>query len=254
MKIVIIEDELIVAEDLATSLKEINPSVEISAILGSVKEAVDYFNNNSEPDLIFSDIQLGDGLCFEIAKTITPTVPVIFCTAFDEYALDAFKANGIEYILKPFSRKSLADALLKFENMQKFMAGSITQRYEDALAAITAINKNASTTIMVRYRERLLPIALDKIAFFCMENDVVYLYTHLGKSYAMSESLEELENKMGQNFFRVNRQYLVNRNAILEATDYFPRKLKINLVISTEKEIIVSREKKSKILAWLEGK
>lgn len=251
MKIIIIEDEILVAEDLADNLKEIQPSIEIVAMLGSVKEAVDYFKAHPQPDLIFSDIQLGDGLSFEIAKAVTINVPVIFCTAFDEYALDAFRANGIEYILKPFSTKSLALALAKFNTMQKAMAGNLTERYEAALATISAINNNATATIMVRYRERLLPFTLDKIAFFCLENEITYLHTHMGKSYVLSESLEELENRTNQVFFRVNRQYLVNRNAILDATDHFPRKLKVNLTIRTDREIIVSKEKKSKLLKWL---
>lgn len=251
MKVVLIEDELLVAEDLASNLKEIQPGIEIVKILGSVKEAVVYFSNNPQPDLIFSDIQLGDGLSFEIAKAITIKVPVIFCTAFDEYALDAFRANGIEYILKPFSRVSLENVLTKFHNMQKVMAGNITARYEAAMQTIAAINNTSTTTIMIRYRERLLPFTLEKIAFFCLENEITYMYTLSGKNYAMAESLEELENRTGQVFFRVNRQYLVNRNAILDATDHFPRKLKINLTIPNANEIIVSREKKGKLLAWL---
>lgn len=251
MKVVIIEDELLVAEDLAGNLKLIRPDIEIVSILGSVKEAVEYFTSNPQPDVIFSDIQLGDGLSFEIAKHITVTVPVIFCTAFDEYALEAFRANGIEYILKPFSTQSLARALEKFSNMQKAMAGSIALKYEAAMAAINAINQNNSATIMVRYRERLLPISLDKVALFCLDNELTYMHTHAGKTYVMPESLEELESKTGNTFFRMNRQFLVNRNAIQDAVDHFPRKLRINLTFPFDKDVIVSREKKSKLLAWL---
>ncbi|TRW27215.1 response regulator transcription factor [Flavobacterium zepuense] len=251
MKIIIIEDELLVAEDLAANLKQIQPDIEIVRIIGSIKEAVAYFTVNPQPDLIFSDIQLGDGLSFEIAKHIAIQVPVIFCTAFDEYALDAFKANGIEYILKPFSTQALSGALDKFRNMQKVMAGNIALQYEAALATIAAINQNNSATIMVRYRDRLLPFALNKIAFFCLDNELTYMHTHSGKAYVMPESLEDLENKVGGIFFRMNRQFLVNRNAIEDAVDYFPRKLRINLTLPFEKEIIVSREKKNKLLAWL---
>ncbi|WP_316633957.1 LytTR family DNA-binding domain-containing protein [uncultured Flavobacterium sp.] len=251
MKIIIIEDELLVAEDLASNLKQIKPDVEIVCILSSVKEAIDYFSVHPQPDLIFSDIQLGDGLSFDIAKVITIEVPVIFSTAFDEYALEAFRANGIEYILKPFSLESLEKALLKFQNMQKVMAGSITQKYEAAMAVLAAKNKNSSRTIMIKYRDRLLPFTLDKIALFCLENEITYMHAHSGKTYAMTESLEELEHKTGLTFFRMNRQFLVNRNAILDATDYFPRKLKINLSFPFDKDIIVSREKRSKLLIWL---
>lgn len=251
MKIVIIEDELLVAEDLANNLKQIQPDIEIVGILASVKEAIAYFKLNPQPDLIFSDIQLGDGLSFEITASITIQVPVIFCTAFDEYALEAFRANGIAYILKPFSIDALEKALTKFQNMQKIMAGSITQQYEAAMASIAAINKNSSTTIMVKYRDRLLPFTLTTIAVFWLENEITYMLAHSGKTYVMSDSLEELENKCGSVFFRMNRQFLVNRNAIRDASEYFPRKLKINLTLPFHKEIIVSREKKSRLLAWL---
>ncbi|MCV9929801.1 LytTR family DNA-binding domain-containing protein [Flavobacterium sp. LS1R49] len=251
MKIIIIEDEMLVADELVDNLKQIKPDVEIVCILSSVKEAIDYFTDNPQPDLIFSDIQLGDGLSFDIAKVITIDVPIIFCTAFDEYALDAFRVNGIEYILKPFSLESLEKALLKFQNMQKVMAGSIALKYEAAMATLTARNKNNSNTIMVKYRDRLLPFTLDKIALFYLENEITYMYAHSGKMYTMTDSLEELEHKAGFDFFRMNRQFLVNRNAIEDATDYFPRKLKINLLIAFDRNIIVSREKRSKLLTWL---
>lgn len=251
MKIVIIEDELLVADDLVSNLKQINSDVEIVSVLSSVKEAVDYFSANPQPDLIFSDIQLGDGLSFDIAKKITFEVPVIFCTAFDEYALEAFRANGIEYILKPFSIESLRKALFKFQNMQKVMAGSIALKYEAAMATLAAKNKNNSNTIMIKYRDRLLPFTLDKIALFYLENEITYMQAHSGKTYVMTEGLEELEHKVNSIFFRMNRQFLVNHNAITDATDYFPRKLKINLSFPFHKDIIVSREKRSKLLTWL---
>lgn len=250
MKIVIIEDEMLVADDLASNLKQISPDIEIVSILSSVKEAIDYFTNNPQPDLIFSDIELGDGVSFDIAKAIAIDVPIIFCTAFDEYALDAFTANGIEYILKPFSLASLEKALLKFQKMQRVMAGNIALQYEAAMATLAEINQNSST-IMIRYRDRLLPFNLDKITLFYLENEITYMHTHSGKIYSMPESLEELERRTGSAFFRINRQFLVNRNAIEGATDYFPRKLKINLLVPFEKNIIVSREKRSKLLAWM---
>lgn len=251
MKIVIIEDEILVAEDLAAVLKELNPSIEITAILTSVKEAIMYLNNNQPPDLIFSDIQLGDGLSFDIAKAVNIIVPVIFCTAFDEYALDAFRANGIEYILKPFSKESLFYALTKYENMRKAISGDLAERYEAALATISTINSNAVKTLLVRYRDRLLPFTLDKIAFFCVENELCYLHLFSSKTFIISESLEELESKLGNAFFRVNRQYLVNKKAVQDVSEYFPRKLKINLQQNYDKEIIVSKEKKTKFLNWL---
>lgn len=251
MKIVIIEDEILVAEELAASLMHIDPNIEIEAVLSSVKEAVEYFSLNRQPDLIFSDIQLGDGLSFEIAKVITIEVPVIFCTAFDEYALDAFRANGIEYILKPFSMDLLRSALVKFQNMKKVMAGSIAKKYETAMAALEEKNQNISNTLMVKYRDRLLPFTFEKIAMFYLENEITYMHAYSGKIYPVSESLEELEHKTNEKFFRMNRQFLVNRTAVIDAEDYFPRKLKINLSVHYPKDIIISREKRSRFMEWL---
>lgn len=251
MKIIIIEDESLVAEDLANSLKNCNAAIEITAFLGSVKEAIAYFKNNPQPDLIFSDIQLGDGLSFEIIKAVPLHVPVIFCTAFNEYALDAFKANGIEYILKPFSGNELEAALGKFQNMQKLMSGQLAQQYQKAMETISNLQQPVSETIMVKYRDRLLPFTLDKIALFYVEAETTVMHAHNGKSYILTESLEDLEKRTNKFFFRMNRQQLVNRNAIIDVTDYFPRKLKVNLSFSFHKDVFVSREKRSKVLAWL---
>lgn len=251
MKIIIIEDESLVAEDLANSLKNCNAEIEITAFLGSVKEAIAYFKNNPQPDLIFSDIQLGDGLSFEIIKAVPLHVPVIFCTAFNEYALDAFKANGIEYILKPFSGNELEAALGKFQNMRKLMSGQLAQQYQKAMETISNLQQPVSETIMVKYRDRLLPFTLDKIALFYVEAETTVMHAHNGKSYILTESLEDLEKRTNKFFFRMNRQQLVNRNAIIDVTDYFPRKLKVNLSFSFHKDVFVSREKRSKVLAWL---
>jgi len=251
MNIIIIEDESLVAEDLANSLKNCNAEIEITAFLGSVKEAIAYFKNNPQPDLIFSDIQLGDGLSFEIIKAVPLHVPVIFCTAFNEYALDAFKANGIEYILKPFSGNELEAALGKFQNMQKLMSGQLAQQYQKAIETISNLQQPVSETIMVKYRDRLLPFTLDKIALFHVEAETTVMHAHNGKSYILTESLEDLEKRTNKFFFRMNRQQLVNRNAIIDVTDYFPRKLKVNLSFSFHKDVFVSREKRSKVLAWL---
>ncbi|MCV9930274.1 LytTR family DNA-binding domain-containing protein [Flavobacterium sp. LS1R49] len=251
MKIIIIEDETLVAEDLAASLKEISSDLEIVSILGSVKEAISYFKVHPQPDLIFSDIQLGDGLSFEIVQAVPLQVPLIFCTAFDEYALDAFKANGIEYILKPFSYEALKLAVEKFKNMKKIMSHQLSLQYQTAIESLSSMQQKGSGTLMVKFRDRLLPFTFDKIALFYVENETTTMLTHSGKSYILNDSLEDLEKKTQQVFFRMNRQFLVNRNAIQDATDYFPRKLKVNLLLPFDKEIFVSREKRTKMLTWL---
>ncbi|MEN2399271.1 LytTR family DNA-binding domain-containing protein [Flavobacterium sp. MC2016-06] len=254
MKIVIIEDEMLVAEDLASMLMQLKSDIEIVSILSSVAESTAYFSTNKQPDLIFSDIQLGDGISFEIFKAVTINVPVIFCTAFDQYALEAFKANGIEYILKPFNTESLETALAKFESLKMMMNNSS----EKNQAAMDALNEaesrlSTSTTVMIKYRDKILPFSFEKIAMFFLEDELIYLYTFTGKSYIISESLEEMEKKTPEIFFRVNRQFLVHKKAIEFVSDYFPRKLKITLNFDFNKDIIVSKEKKGKVLSWLKN-
>jgi DNA-binding LytR/AlgR family response regulator len=251
MRVVIIEDEYLVAEDLSASLKQLNPNIIIESVLSSVQEAVAYFSQNTQPDLIFSDIQLGDGVSFDIFKKIEIKVPVIFCTAFDEYAIEAFKTNGIAYILKPYSFNTLKEGLSKFENLKKMLAGDIIKQYETAIKTLDSNKLNESQTFMVKYRDRFLPVSFDKIALFYLENENNHLYLFSGKTYHIPNSLEEVEKKTGNLFFRVNRQFLINRNAIKEATEHFPRKLKVNLNFQFDKEIIVSKEKKGKLLDWL---
>jgi len=251
MKVVIIEDERLVADNLASLLKEIRPEIEIECILESVEESIEYFQEHRQPDLIFSDIQLGDGLSFEISKHIEVTAPVIFCTAFDDYALEAFRASGIAYVLKPFRIESLENAIFKFEQLKVHLTENMAHQYEIALLTLSKYRLKDSGTLMIRYRDRFLPISFDSIALFYIEHEIIYLYTHNGKSYIISETLEELEKKVGIDFFRVNRQFILNRNAIRDIVDYFPRRLKINLNLAFDKEIIVSKEKRKKVLDWM---
>lgn len=250
MKIVIIEEELLVAENLAVNLRKLVPSIEITAILGSVAEAMDYFGDRPKVDLIFSDIQLTDGVSFDIIKAVDVNAPIIFCTAYDQYAIEAFNANGIEYILKPFGIDSLKKALEKYEGLKAMLAGNIAKRYEALLASIPD-RHNSTGTIIVRFHNKLLPLSFDKIAMLYVTADVTYLHTMVGENYILNETLEELEKITGASFIRANRQFLVSRKAIREAQDIFPRKLKLVLNIPFEREILISREKKTKVLSWL---
>ena len=198
MRVVIIEDEKLVAVDLASQLKEIRPEIIIECLLESVEESIAYFQHNPQPDLIFSDIQLGDGLSFEISKHIEISAPVIFCTAFDEYALDAFRASGIAYILKPFSKKSLENAVIRFEQLKGHLGVEMANQYETAMTALSKYQLKDSGTLMIKYRDRYLPISMESIAFFYIEYEIIHLYTHNGKTYIILDTLEELEKKTMQ--------------------------------------------------------
>lgn len=254
MRIVIIEDEKLTAEDLVDTIHAIDSQIEIVAVLNSVKEAIHYFQENSKNniDLVFSDIQLGDGLSFEIFSSIQLKFPVIFCTAYDEYALSAFKSNGIDYILKPFTRKTIEEALSKFRDLKKILSAD-DATFEKISELFENRKKPVITSVMVYVKEKIVPINLNEIALFYIENDIVRLKTFDQKTFPISNKLEELERLAGNNFYRANRKFLINRKAIVDASQYFHRKLQINLTIPlhSNEPITVSKVKVTQFINWL---
>jgi DNA-binding LytR/AlgR family response regulator len=252
MNIVIIEDEKITAEELANTIKSIEPDITIEAILDSVQTAVAYFAMHKEPNLIFSDVQLGDGLSFEIFSSCKISAPIIFCTAYDEYALNAFKTNGIDYILKPSNSKTIATALAKYRNFRKTFSDN-EQQYKTILDALTRRESTPNTSILVLHKDKIVPVWIDEIALFYIENEITYLTTFNSKTYTINKNLEELERTSGKSFFRVNRQCLINRKSIKEASHYFSQKLSITISVPFKGKIMVSKEKAPLFLRWLES-
>ena len=253
MKIVIIEDEQLTADDLAESIVKLIPDTQIVAKLYSVKEAVKWFGKNKQPDLIFSDIQLGDGLSFEIFKKISVSTPIIFCTAYDEYALTAFKANGIDYILKPFDDEDISRAFEKYKNLEKTFSGTTSVSFENVLQLLNNRNTSTKTSVLVYQRDKIFPIRLDNIALFYIENEITHLLTFDLQSYTINRSLEELDKSTDIDFFRATRQHLVNRKAIKEVSQYFERKLSVTLTIPYKERILVNKTKTTYFLNWLSG-
>ncbi|AKD04990.1 LytTR family DNA-binding domain-containing protein [Pontibacter korlensis] len=250
MRIVIIEDEPLTAEDLAETLQQVDSAIEIEAVLASVKSAVAYFQVNEFPDLIFSDIQLGDGLSFEIFKAVPTSTPVVFCTAYDAYALDAFKANGIDYVLKPFSSASINETLQKYKKLQQNLS-----KPEPSIKNILDLFENRlsqkRSSILVYQRDKIIPLPVAEIAISYVENQLTRVVCFDGKSYVVNHTLDELESMLAPQFFRANRQYLVNHKAVKEASQYFGRKLHVALTIPFQDEVIVSKAKSPKFLDWL---
>ena len=252
MKIVIIEDEQLTADDLSETILKVSPEVLIIARLSSVKDAVAWFRKNEQPDLIFSDIQLGDGLCFEIFRKHPITTPVIFCTAFDEYALTAFKAHGIDYILKPFDEQTIAGALTRYKELERKFLGN-NKQIETILQLFENRKNQKQGSVLVYHKDKILPIKLQDIALFYLEHEITYIITFRQKTFTISKSLEELEEIAGNSFYRANRQYLINRKAIKEASQYFARKLSIALSIPFIETITISKVKVPDFLNWLSG-
>jgi len=250
MKLIIIEDEKVTARDLSQTIEELYPEARIEKILGTVKESISYFSNGTDADLIFSDIQLGDGLSFEIFSKVEIEVPVIFCTAFDEYALQAFKANGIDYILKPFTTDAVAAAINKYLSLRgRGIEGTLP--YKELERLFSSRKTMDAGAVLVYQKDKILPIALSKIAFFCLKNGVVSLTTFDKTNYLINKNLEELEKITEPLFFRANRQFLINRKAVLDASSYLSRKLSVSLSVPSPEAITISKEKMSQFLDWL---
>ncbi|HTJ53559.1 MAG TPA: LytTR family DNA-binding domain-containing protein [Cyclobacteriaceae bacterium] len=251
MKIVIIEDEKLTANDLAETICRLYPETEIVAMLHSVKEGVNFFQQGKNIDLIFSDIQLGDGLSFEIFSQATVHAPIIFCTAYDEYALNAFRTNGIDYILKPFTDDTVSASLNKFMALKKNLAPSV-MHYEEIVKLFNVRRPSEAGSVLVHHKDKIIPIAISSIAFFQLKNAVVHLTTFENKTYFLNKNLEDMEKSTGSSFFRVNRQFLINRKAVVDASSYLARKISVKLSVPVSEIITVSKEKVSTFLSWLE--
>lgn len=249
MKIVIIEDEDLLAEDLSDILKEIDNSIEIVKHISSVKEGVQFFNSTEETiDLIFSDIQLGDGLSFDLFKATQLNVPVIFCTAYNQYAINAFKANGIEYILKPFSTKTISEALERYKNLKNNFTENI-RKVEQQLQPV----ENQNNTLVVHHKDKIIPLNREDIALVYIRNEQVTIRNFEGEQYYINKSLDELDQLLGDQFYRANRQFIVNRNAVKDITTLINRKYLVNLNFEFNQQIVVSKEKMSSFLNWLKN-
>ncbi len=251
MKVIIIEDEKIAADYLATLIKKTEPDVEIVITIESVKIGIEYFQNNPAPDLIFSDIQLGDGLSFEIFRTHNIITPIIFCTAYDEYAINAFEANSIAYLVKPFTIDAIGEAFEKYYRLQKLLVHN-SDKYQAILDILQKNDQQVSSSILVYYKDKIKPVRIENIAMFYLENGITYITTFDKQNYTINKTLDVLEPTIGSNFFRVNRQFIINRNAIIEASQYFGRRVSLTLDVYYKEKIIVSRGNVSKFFKWLE--
>jgi DNA-binding LytR/AlgR family response regulator len=255
MKIVIIEDEVQAAWDLQNSIEQLQPDCNVVATLDSVEAGLEWFSHNEQPDLIFSDIQLGDGLAFEILQQVKLTCPVIFCTAYDEYALRAFQNNGVDYLLKPIKQESLKRSLDKFNLLKNPKTNNNSSMLQDLMQAITKNLYAYKSTFLVSFRDKMIPVNSNDIIFFKITDDAVELCTKSNDRYRLPYSLDHIESMVDPKlFYRANRQYLIAYDAIKEIENYFDRKLLIKIATFNPEPIIVSKAKSSDLLKWLENR
>ena len=251
MKIAIIEDELLAAEKLTRYLLKYDDQIEIVHTMESIQGAVQWIENHQqEVDLFFMDIQLTDGLSFEIFDEVKIVKPIIFTTAFDEFAIDAFKMNGIDYLLKPVTFTDLSSAMKKLSALKAmFSTGNDLNTVIKKIA-----DKPHKNRFLVRLGNHLNSVKTKDISFFNAEGRDAYLVTNAGKKYMIEYKLEALEELLDlQYFFRVNRSFIININAIKDVLVYSNRRLKLILNVNYDKEVIVSREKVQDFKLWFEG-
>jgi two-component system response regulator LytT len=253
MNIIIIEDELKAARSLENIINEVRPQAKIIAKLQSVESSLKYLSENRQPDLIFMDIQLSDGLCFEIFKSVKITCPIVFCTAFDEYSLEAFKANSVDYVLKPFSKSDIADAFRKVDELRNFFQQSAMPDLTDLLSQITP--PTGKKSFLVFKNNKYITIATNNIAFFYIRNELSTIMSFDQQEYTVNQSLDQISSQLSpEQFFRLNRQYIVNFSAIKEVEHYFMRKLFVKLTIPTPDKLLINKEKSPAFLSWLENR
>ncbi|SFZ92223.1 DNA-binding response regulator, LytR/AlgR family [Flaviramulus basaltis] len=252
--ILIIEDEIKTAKELKKYIEQSPYNAVVLDVKQSIKASVKWLKENNAPDLIFSDIQLADGLSFEIFKLVEIQSPIIFCTAFDEYAIEAFKTHSIDYLLKPIDNSKLNLSLKKYQDIKALFEGNIQQTQESIKNAIQQLDVNYKKTILVHYQDKIIPLKTEDLAYINYDLGNVYLVTFQGKKYVINQTLDELESILNPgNFHRVNRQFIVNRKAINTIENYFSRRLLLKLTLPTESAIIVSKTKSPLLLKWIEN-
>jgi len=250
MNCLIIEDEKIAAERLSGLIKNYDQSIEILKIIQSVKNSVKWLNTNSTPDLIFMDIQLADGLSFEIFEQTIVKTPVIFTTAYDEYALKAFKVNSIDYLLKPIDQGELNTAIEKFKENNK--SNEIpAQVFDNILHSLTNNYKNK---FVIKVGEHIKVFKIDDVQCFYSMEKYSFLQNNSGRNYAIDYSLDQLEDLLDPGkFFRINRKFIVSFLAIIDIISYSNSRLKVKLNSNESNDLLVSREKVQDFKKWLEN-
>ncbi|MEL6733330.1 MAG: LytTR family DNA-binding domain-containing protein [Bacteroidota bacterium] len=253
MKTLIIEDEYPAIERLKKLIQEVEPKIEILDTIDSVQAACAWFARHEPPELIFSDIQLSDGLCFEIFEALDIQCPIIFTTAYDEYAVRAFKVKGIDYLLKPIKKGELAAAIQKFYQMKPPLAPVDLQlQMVSLLQALQPQHPSYKSRFLVKGNDKLIPIAASDIAYCYTTQDIVYLVRHNGRKHAIDFKMDQLEELLDPaQFYRVNRQFLCQITAINQVHPYFNGRLKLLLSPAPAEEVIVSRDKAKPLKDWL---
>lgn len=252
MKVVIIEDEFLTAQRLDGMISKYDPAIDVQAILPSVADAVAWFKNNPDPDLVFMDIHLEDGQCFSIFETINLEVPVIFTTAYDEYMIRAFKVNSVDYLMKPLNYDELAKAIGKYKKFHDRGPAESPDNMSSLIQALQTKEEAYKDRFLISVGSRLKTIEVSEVQYFYSADKITFLVTSDNQRYPVDYSLDKLAHTLNpRDFFRINRQMMVKLQAIAHIHVYPKGKLKIDIVPAFKEDVFVSLDKVTEFKEWL---
>lgn len=247
MKALIIEDETAAVVNLTAILREVASGIEVIGTLESVVESVEWFRTHPQPDLLFMDIHLADGESFRIFDLVDITAPVIFTTAYDRYALEAFKVNSIDYLLKPINA---ADVLRALDKLRR-LSGAERSEYGSRVKRMV-VSQSTESVFLIQVKDKIIPLRREEIAFCYTFDEKVSAYTYAGNMYQLDRTLEALQTQLPcADFFRANRQFIVARRAVKDIVVWFGSRLALNLTLETPERIIISKARVAEFKAWL---
>ena len=251
MKALIIEDEKAAVRNLMALLGEVDPDIEVIDVLDSITDSVEWFQSHPMPELIFLDIHLADGSAFEIFGHVDISCPIIFTTAYDEYALKAFKVNSVDYLLKPIDADDIRKALDKLSRLQSSAVEKEAIDYSAVMQALKRVEGYTTHFLIPMKGDKLLPVSVDMILFFYIADGNVKAVMTDGKEYLFTQTLDELADSLDPAlFFRINRQYLISRKAVQDIDLWFNGRLAINLIVPTLDRILVSKARVPDFKTW----
>lgn len=251
MKVVIVEDEHIAAQRLIHMLADLAPEAQVAAQLQSIEESVEFFQTSPKVDLVFMDIHLADGAAFRIFDQVRVESPIIFTTAYDQYALKAFKVNSIDYLLKPINPDDLRHALEKYRNLSANAPLQQLEQLQPLIEQMMNRHKSYPAYLLIPHADKLTPVAVSDIACAYLDNKVTHIVMLDGSKYALDKTLEALEEQLDPStFYRANRQYIVAHQAITEISLWLIGKLKLTLSVSTPDAIIIPKAKVPEFKQW----
>jgi DNA-binding LytR/AlgR family response regulator len=248
MRVVIIEDETAAAQNLTAVLLKVCPDIEVVDTIDTVVDSVEFFRTAPALDLVFMDIHLADGASFRIFDSVEVTTPIIFTTAYDQYAIEAFKVNSIDYLLKPINEEGVKHALNKWQHLTS------TERsdYASRISQVADKQRVTQQSFLVHFRDKIIPLQSKDVAFFHTFEERVTAYCYNGNKFQIDLTLETLQSKLpSEEFFRANRQFIISRAAVKELTVWFGSRLSATLTIETPERIVIPKAKVHDFKEWL---